>query len=252
MTNHIETSDQDTPRTAVANRFRRRRPQFGLLTLLLLASAFTVWVAYFNNRSAIPDLRARLDGIRPFIRELYVDDTSQIAVVKLEERWIGDNRWQVYLPSASNYRLCLATREVPDSPLIFVKAKNGVAQIANPPYFPAKFESHDLASGIHTFELESEVVGAKLNGLVGGEWKTSIREEGGIVLEIEEPRSWGQAAVASPDGHLAESRQYAPDQPVTLHRSRYLRTTGRFDWTGGTDLPGPSDGILLWIEKVKD
>ena len=76
----------------------RRRWQVGLPTLLLLMAAIAVWMTFFINRRQIARLEARIQALLPLVHELVVDDPAKIAVVKLEDYWYDDNRWEVYLP----------------------------------------------------------------------------------------------------------------------------------------------------------
>ena len=78
--------------------------------------------------------------IAPLAHELIVDNPKQIAIVKLEEYWFDDNRWEIYLPDG-RYRLCLATRGIDDD-------RFG---------FPVVVKTTSLTSGRHHLALEQKL-----------------------------------------------------------------------------------------------
>ncbi len=90
---------------------RRQRWQVGLRTLILLVAAIAVWTTYFLNRHQNAALEARIKTMLPLAHELIADDPKKVAVVKLEENWFDENRWDIFLPDGE-YRLCLAMRGI--------------------------------------------------------------------------------------------------------------------------------------------
>lgn len=117
------------------NRTGRQRWQIGLQTLCLLVVAVAVWTTFFVNRRQNALLQAKIAVMRPLARDLVIDDLKQIAVVKLNELWMGDHRWDIYLPDGK-YRLCMATHEV---------ARTGLAPIV---------QSNLVGGGRHQIALE--------------------------------------------------------------------------------------------------
>ena len=63
-------------------------------------AAIAVWMTCFLNRRQNARLEARIQALLPLVHELVIDDPAKIAVVKLEEYWYDENRWEVYLPPA--------------------------------------------------------------------------------------------------------------------------------------------------------
>ena len=201
-------------------RSARRRWQVGLRTLFLLMAAIAVWMAYFINRRHNAGLEARIKAMTPLAHELIVDDAGKIAVVKLEDFWYDENRWDLYLPER-RYRLCLATREIDDTG------------------FPAAARSAPIAAGRHQLALEQE----KEKDV----WRIAVTCDGAALFSVEEPKGWNSDRGSMGGGQFALSEQPPPDQPVVLFRRRFTRS----DDKGSMSVPTtPSEGILIWIEPV--
>src|SRR4051794_38656497 len=97
-----------------------KRWQVGLRTLFLFMAAIAVWMTAIINRQQSTRLETRIRAMRPLAHELLVDDANKIAVVRMDELWMDDNRWDLHLPPGS-YRLGLATRKVEGNGLPIAK-----------------------------------------------------------------------------------------------------------------------------------
>src|SRR4051812_6583864 len=95
---------------------KRWRWQFGLRSLILMTAALAAWLTVFVNRRFNETLESRIQVMRPLAHVLEIDDPSKVAIVRLEEYWYDDHRWEVYLP-AGQYQVCLATREIDNNGL---------------------------------------------------------------------------------------------------------------------------------------
>jgi hypothetical protein len=202
----------------------RGRPlwQIGLRTLFLVMTAAAVWIVYVTNRYATENYEERIAAMRPLARELAVKDVAQVAVVKLEPYWYDENRWAVYLPEGK-YRLCLATSEVDES---------GLAPIV---------ASAPISAGRHELTLEQE---PSENG-----WRVTVDSDGVPALTAEEPKAWYPARGSSGGSEFDMSKQVDADKPVVLFRRRFSQPgTG----LGSSTPKGPTDGIIVWIERTAD
>ena len=178
----------------------RKRWQVGLRTVFLLLAAIAVWMTYFLNRRHNAALAARIAVMRPMARELAIDDEGRIAVVKLEELWFDENRWEVYLPDGA-YRLCLATRGIEQNGLV-----------------PA-VKSARLGAGRHFLALEQQRVESG--------WRVTATWDGTGRLTVEEPAGWDPGSGSSGGGSFSVSTQLAADQPVVLFRRIFSRPVGK-------------------------
>jgi hypothetical protein len=202
--------------TPEVNRRVRRRWQLGLRTVFLLMAAIAAWLTYFVNRRHNAALAARINAIVPLAHELIVTDPKKITVVKLDEEWIDENRWDICLPDG-NFRLCLATSGIDD---------NGLAPVVkNVPITP----------GTHRLFL--------------AESRDKNPRQVRVLCDDKEAIAWaaphdpkasrGATSVAG----FAQSKQFSPDDPIVLLRRRFHKADGR-------GVSGASDGVLLWVERA--
>lgn len=214
------THDEPGPPGEAGRPAGRRRWQVGLRTVFLLVMAVAVWVTVFVNRRENARLQARIEASTPLAHELEVDDPGKVAVVKLEEYWFDENRWDVYLP-AGRFRLCLATREVDEA---------GLAPLV---------QSKPVAAGRHRLALDQV--------RVKDAWRVTATLDGADLLAVDEPKDWDPGAGSTGGGQYPVSTQFAADKPVVLFRRRFTRR----DSQGRSQTPpGPCAGVLLWIERT--
>jgi hypothetical protein len=197
-----------------------RRWQVGLRALLLLLAVIAVWMTAFVNRRQSERLETRIRVMRPLVRELKIDDTSKVAVVKLEEVFVEDNRWDVYLPSGE-YRICVATREISRQGLVASK------------------KSATIKAGKHRLGLELRKI--------EGRKRIMVTSDGSELLTFEENWDWGFLGNYSGGGEFAVSTQQPRDEPLVLFRRIYMVPNGPTRWVTPKN---PADGLLIWIEPV--
>jgi hypothetical protein len=212
-------ADPEVP-TGIASP-RRGRFQLGLRVVFWLVAVIAVWMTFFINRLENTRLTAKIESLRPLARDLSVDDQSQIAVVKLHELWQDHQRWDVYLPPG-RYRVCMSTRKVAD---------DGLAR-------PSK--SSPIGPGRHRLGLEVDTVGS--------DTRIHLTLEGVRLFTVEEASHWGGTGWSS-DGEISRSEQRPADQPLVLVRRRNSYTAPN---TPMYMVAGPTNGILLWIERTAE
>jgi hypothetical protein len=240
MTQVIPEPPGAGPRETPPDRAPRSRWQVGLRGLMLFTAAFAVWTTYLLNRHHNASLAARIPAMRPFAHELVVADETKAAVVKLEELWPDDDRWDVYLPPGQ-YRLCLATRGI---------GYNGV---------PPAETSQPIQPGRHTIEL---AIRKTKSG-----WRVEASSDGARLLTVDETPEWNPIKTFSADGDFSKSTTLPAGELIVLQGGGfgsmqngpasepiYFLHAGGGSLRGGEVVAlspgGPYEGIRLWIEPV--
>jgi hypothetical protein len=153
--------------------------------------------------------------------KLIVADAKKIAVVKLDDEWIDESRWDIHLPNGP-LRLCLATREI---------AENGLAPVV---------KSERITSGTHRL-----VLAARRDR---NPWQATVLCDGRELIvwaASHDPKSNPGATTTSAD--VSQSKQLSPAGQVVLLRRRFHQADGN---GGSCDISGPTNGVLLWIEPT--
>ena len=221
------------PASAPAQRARRRPTwQVGLRTTLLIVAFVAIAFAIIKERSKIVRLRDQISVIQPLVRELQIDDPSQFAVMKLEAMWLGEEKWDVYLPPSARYRLQIATRDV------VYHARPGTR--AEP--MPAASHHFTLGPGRHLIELE------QTNDDANG-WHFTVISDGKPVILAVETTDWNRSSGMAGGSDIWTSQQIAADQVVELYRSRVYppQQSQVYNTAAAPKTPGP--GLLLWINR---
>ncbi len=187
--------------------------QWNLRTLFLLTAAVAAWLTFFHYRAAVPQLKHQVQLMRQVAPELIVEDSQQIATLKLPQTWRNEHRWDIYLPNGQ-YVIRLATREI---------GEQGLA--------PAVGET-SLRGGQHHIELRlsDDKERPRLTVLVDGR----------LAIDVNEKPDWTGLSGHRWDG----GPTFSPEEPVVLFR-------GEGRTKPGTPVPvGATNGLLLWIERV--
>jgi hypothetical protein len=190
-------------------------------SVVLAIALIGVWLGVFINRRENARLESRLKTMLPLVRELVIEDPAKIAVVKLEEMWYDENHWDIWLPPGS-YRVCVATRAIDDMG------------------FPADFRTAMIAAGRHRVALEAQ--------REKEQWRVVVTADRNELLAVEEPKEWDPGNGSSGGSAFAECMHLDPSKPLVLFRRRFSRGAN-----GSYSTPsGPTEGILLWIERTGD
>jgi hypothetical protein len=217
-TSHPRNNRRDI---AAASKRRDRKPwQVGLRTLFLLIAATGVWTTFFINRRYNASLEARIRATLPLAHELVIDDAQQIAIVKLEEFWFDENRWDIYLPEG-RYRLCIATREIDEKELA------------------PEAKSAPIMGGRHQLGLEQH--------RDKDSWRVEVKLDGTPLLVVEEPKEWNPGSGSTGGAQFSSTEQLPANKGAVLFRRRFMHQ----EMSGAMATPkGPTEGILLWIERL--
>ena len=218
------SSGELAPATPNVNSTRRRWWQFGITTLFLVTTVIAVWFSHFLNLREIALLETRIKSTRPLAHELIIEDVNKVAAVKLDEVWNNDDRWNIYLPDG-NYQLCLATRGV---------AEKGLASLA---------KKVPISAGKHRIMLNQETISAKADS----GWRLTVESDGTPLVTVDESAEWGASGSSMGGGAFGSCSQVEPEKPIILYRRRFGQNNGTGQWNTPA---GPTEGILLWIERV--
>jgi hypothetical protein len=212
----IEATDS-SGRISALKRPGRVRWQVGLRTAFLLVAALAVWMAYFVNRRHNAFVESRIRALAPLAHELVIDDPSKIAVVKMEEYWYGENRWEFYLP-VGDYRLRLATRGI-----------DGTG-------FPEPAQDVRIETGRHVVSLDETKLD---NG-----WRIKVVCDGKDLVAVDESKEWDAGHGSQSTGQGVPSQQLPPEKRVVLLRRQFM---GEYTPNGPVVT---KEGILVWIERM--
>src|SRR5262249_28837444 len=119
------------------------------------------------------------------------------------------------------YRLCIATCDI-DS--------DGI---------PSEAQSASIGAGRHRLALEQHQA--------EDAWRIAVAWDGTALLTVKEPEDWDPALGSEGGGQYSVSDQLGVDKPAVLFRRRFMRESSDGLMTTPS---GPTDGILLWIEKI--
>lgn len=190
--------------------------------MFLLTAVVAVWVPYFQLQKKIGLTEQKIDTMRKMARELIVSDTNKIAVVKKMEKWYDENRWDIYLPDGE-YKILLATQNIDHMGFAPVVAEAAVR------------------GGRHVIELLHDK-GDKSNDI-------SVLFDDLAIIEVRESPDWDKGYGSSGGGLFANCEQLSTDEPVVLFRRRW-----HYKLTPNSTGPkkGPTEGLLLWIERTAE
>jgi hypothetical protein len=213
---------------AKKGKWRRFRPRWNLLTLILFAAVVCTWSLYYRLRVDNARLRVGIQTMQGWSRKLRIEHPDRVAVVQIPETWYDELKWDVALPSEEavaaggvRYKLCLATREI-DFP------KEG---------FPTASE-FVLPPGRHQIELKT------VDKRDGSSIIIALLDDQ-PVIELSEPADWDPGHGGAGSGASWE-RPYQPGSvthPVMLYREVF-----RMD---DRSMPnGPANGVLMWLQPM--
>lgn len=84
---------------AKQGKWRRFRPRWNLLTLILVASVVCTWSLYYRLRHDNARLRVGIQTMEGQSRKLRIEHPDRLAVVRLPASWYDETKWDVAVPS---------------------------------------------------------------------------------------------------------------------------------------------------------
>lgn len=203
---------------------RRRTPQLGLSSLLLMTACIAAWGSTWLNKQQIAQLQQRVTSLKALTHELVVQDRKLISIVRQQPRFYDQERWHLHVPNDS-LGLYLTTRGVPSKPGQIPSNAQGQASSA------------PLTSGHHVVELKSDIE--------GDQWITQVLVDGRKVMIANEPERWKPPSYIG-GGRFDKQADLPADRPAVLfHRAISDRVT----MTGSVAPTEQSRGIMLWIDQ---
>lgn len=188
--------------------------------MFLLTAVVAVWVPYFHLQQKIERTEQKIGPMQKMARELIIDDTSKITVVKKQQKWYDEHRWEIYLPDGE-YAMRLATQKID---------REGLAPVVG---------ETRIRGGRHFIEL--------LQSDNGDNHEITVMLDDQPAIETKESRDWKNSHGSTGAGHFSGCAQLPPDEPVVLFRRRF-----NYEVKPGITLTPkePTEGLLLWIERV--
>jgi hypothetical protein len=203
---------------------KRSPAHFSLLSLMLLIAVVACWSAFWQSYRKVQQLRLQLPALRDLHRELEVDDPTRFAAVRKLEAGYDDLRWEVYLPEGHDYRLSLATDDLP-----FTNSSEEFL-------LPAKFQDVAIAAGRRSIELL----------ISRGEQAPAVRVEVNGTAEFDQQKAehWTTDGSRSGGSLIQTGQTSSTDEPLVLFRQFFEPKSG-----AGFGKQETYNGVMLWIEQ---
>ena len=192
-----------------------------LSTAFLGLAAIAVWLGYWAAIRDAAQQRAELPVLRRLSRELNVTDPSAITAVRRRAQWYGEKKWDVFLPSSSSYRICLAMDDL------------------GPNDFPAAETTARLQGGRNEIELRYL---KQDQHIVAQIWINGV-----IAIESARPKAWDNSNGYSTTSDVSASQSFPADQPLKLLN---LRLSVPTPTGGGRTHRNADKGVFIWIEPA--
>ncbi len=203
---------------------RTAKLQWNLRTLFLLTAAVAVWAGFFCHEEPIAQLKREVLEMQCMTTELVVVNPRQIAFARQPQLWRDRYRCDVYLPD-NGCVVKLATREV---------NREGLAPVVGEAKIP---------KGQHRIDLFQIDRGEQRETCVLVDGQTAFKASDNVTWHGGFHRETGSSSL-SPDPWRGTSW---PDTPLILlcYRFHPRQENGAVSFVSG-----PTNGLLLWIERI--
>ncbi|MGY8769344.1 MAG: hypothetical protein ACKVH8_13080 [Pirellulales bacterium] len=198
--------------------------QFSVLTIMLLTAAVGVWVAQIQTTEQTEQMRLEIPSLQKAARELIITDPNQYAAVQHPMIWNNDFRWRIYLPEDHQYQLAFATEEIDSNNLV------------------EPFDTKVIEPGEYELELQYEKE-------KDDSFRITVLLDKEVIFEKLHPAGWNDNSGSSGSSNISDSVQRDVDAPLEIMRTRFHQR----DEKGNTSsAKGPTNGILIWLDTLKE
>jgi hypothetical protein len=201
--------------------------QIGLRRLLILMLCAATWLAYATSQLRLTRMVSKQAMLRELSRDLVIDNPSQFAIVALDSELDASEAWECYVPD-NGYELCLATRDI---------------DLAG---YPAEHQSVPIPAGRYLIAVKEQTKPAKAPDAKEAILIT-VQRDRQLILEKSEAADWLTTSSSNATGQGSLSQQYDGKTPIDLLRKRIQVRTSP---TTAAPPTGPSNGVLLWIQRM--
>lgn len=207
-----------------------RKPQFSILTLLMLMACVALLIACLRASSELEVIKAENVRLRNELGMLTVDDEAKLYVMSVPTTEQNAWRWRIHLP-------------------LDIKLRMGITDAGTiPAPGTAKNADSNLAYFDDPIPLGESVVDAKLYRNGEGIWTVSVRTSDGVMncSLVHGEQAWldGSAFFRTRSGSRT-TREVDASTTIALLRHVVVK----HDSLPGNS-PQPNPGIMIWLEPV--
>ncbi|MEZ6072575.1 MAG: hypothetical protein R3C10_20515 [Pirellulales bacterium] len=197
----------------------RRRPQFSLLTLMLMTSIVALAITVVMLYREVGPLRRELKQLRDETGQLTIDDATKLHAIRVDTQDELEWKWRIWVPKGAQYRLRAEGGSIPEQGY---PDSGGTIVISEPGEYVVRYLiRRDPRSG---------------------EWRGSLHLNSGSVGEDPQPWvDWSTRSISS-SGVGTSTQSFDTDQTVELIRHRVSQQSQ------GGKLAEPVSGFAVWLQ----
>lgn len=199
---------------------RPRRPQFSILTLLLVTAIIALSLSVAMLYHKITPLREEVARLRDEVGELNVGDAKLLHIIRVDTDNELEWKWRIWLPEGASYRM---------------RAHGG----------PVPKEGYPNDGGtIYLREPGEHVVRYLIrHDPSDGRWYGSLHTRTGSVGKDHQPWVKWASRISAGSGVGSSTRSFETHQQVEIIRHRVSEKAN-----SSTGIEDPSAGFMIWLE----
>lgn len=215
---------------------QKRKLRFTLATLLVFTAIIAGGLSHVRTSLELRRVKEELTTARNELAYLDTDDTDHIYAVSLPTYGSMQWRWRIQLPEGGKYRIRSSFAQIPESAL------------------PTTSSTHDVFLNRYAQPLpggQPFILSLAIFKDQNGDWMLTMQiPDSGYTRRIEDPPTWLDAgSFVNWTTNVAGSKSTAScskDEPLVLLKYR----KGKIVPGGVTVDMQPTDGMLIWIERI--